>query len=79
MPEERAAKRKSHCKAVFGRRVESEESETQRESGRRIDVGAVGPAGCNQTRVNRLLHRWLIQRILRFIFPPQTVSVTACR
>ena len=36
-------------------------------------------AGCNQTRVNRLFHRWLIRRILRFISMLQTVPVTVRR
>lgn len=65
MPRKAAAKRKSKCIAVQ-RGDGMKESEQERYGEKEVDGGAEPalPARCNQTRVNRLFHRWLIQRIL---------------
>lgn len=76
MPEERAAKRKSQCTAVHGGcwgRSKERENGIQKRPG----AEAALPAGCNQTRVNRLFHRWLIRRILD-LFPCCRRSLSLC-
>lgn len=70
MPGKKAVKRKSYCLTAQGGKSERPRNEA---------VKAAWPAGCNQTRVTRLFHRWLIWRILWFISMPQTVLVTMCR